>query len=292
MKKCLQILLLLIGAVTAAVCWLDVTRWIDPVSGFAQAGTIWVRYGAVIVVYLLACAVAALNRRKTGLQNQKNVVAAIAAWLCGAAYTVIGTLRLAKVFPVLQEALHAGKMYSTSAGQSLTMEFWTANGGDLIMGIFALLGAWTLFVQSDFWRNADQGQQPAGGVYFAATGLLYLCGLAFERFLTHTSSVYRVYHILQLFSVMIGLLFMLSMLRVCFFPETDRANVCVRNGLGCFYLCTCCEMVFSIFQWSRGLLPMGDWMNSILLGLTGLLGLAYSLPQINPEENMWESTAD
>lgn len=292
MKKCLQFLLVLIGAVTACVCWLDVTRWIDPVSGFAQTGTIWLRYGAVIVLYLLGAAVAVLSVRQPELRTRNSRTAAAAAWLCGAVYTVIGTLRLAKAFPALQEMLRAGQMYGTQSGQFLLQKFWSSSGNDVLMGVFALLGAWALFVQSDFWRNANRGQEPAGGVYFASAGLLYLCGLAFERFLTHTSSVYRVYHILQLFSVMVGLLFMLSLLRVCFFPETDRANGCVRNGLGCFYLCTCCELVFSIFQWSKGLLSVGELMNSILLGLTGLLGLIVSLHQIDPEKALESATAN
>lgn len=276
MKKSIQSLLILAGLGAAGICWLDVTYWIDPISGFPQKGGILVRYGALAALCLLAVLASMLSARGTAASGQKNNWSAVASGLCGIAYTVAGALRLANVIPALQTI-------TQSADSKLWLEMFRTNcGADVLMGVFALLSAWTLFAQCDFWHTAKAGESPVGGIYFAASGMLYLCGMAFERFLAHTSSMYRVYHIVQLLSVMIGLVFVLSLLRVCFFPETGRGRSCVRNGLICFYVCTCCELVFSIVQWTRGYVPLGDLLNSLILGMTGLLGLTYSLHQIDP----------
>lgn len=280
MKKSIQILLILAGLGTAGICWLDVTYWIDPISGFPQKGGILVRYGALMALCLLAGAASMLAARGTALSGRKNNWSAAASGLCGITYAVVGAFRLANVIPALQTILQ-------SADRKLWLEMFRTNcGADVLMGVFALLGAWTLFAQCDFWHTASAGESPVGGIYFAASGLLYLFGMAFERFLGHTSSMYRVYHIVQLLSVMIGLVFVLSLLRVCFFPETGRTRSCVRNGLICFYVCTCCELVFSTVQWARGYVPLGELLNSLILGMTGLMGLTYSLHQVDP--SVWD----
>lgn len=284
MKKCIQTLLILAGLGTAATCWLDVTYWIDPISGFPQIGGIAIRYGAIALLYVLAAAASMLTAKKISVSAQKNHWAALASGLCGVTYTVVGALRLAKVFPTLQSIMQVGSSQANGEMRWYWEAFRSACASDTCMGVLALLCAWTLFAQSDFWRTAKAGETPVGGIYFAASGLLYLCGMAFERFLAHTSSMYRVYHIVQLLSVMVGVVFMLSLLRVCFFPETGRGRSCVRNGLTCFYICTCCELVFSIVQWKRGYITLGDLLNSLALGMTGLLGLVYSLHQIDPEQ--------
>lgn len=286
MKKSIQSLLILAGLCTAGICWLDVTYWIDPISGFTQKGGILIRYGALAALCLLAVVASMLSAKGVVSSGQKNNWSAVASGLCGVAYTVAGALRLANVIPTLQTILQ-------SADRKLWMEmFRTSCGADILMGVFALLSAWTLFAQCDFWHAAKAGESPVGGIYFAASGMLYLCGMAFERFLAHTSSMYRVYHIVQLLSVMIGLVFVLSLLRVCFFLETGRGRSCVRNGLICFYVCTCCELVFSIVQWTRGYVPLGDLLNSLILGAIGLLGLTYSLHQIDPSAVNKKSNLD
>lgn len=286
MKKSIQFLLILVGLCTASICWLDVTYWIDPISGFPQKGGILIRYGALAALCLLAVVASMLSAKGVASSGQKNNWSAVASGLCGVAYTVAGALRLANVIPTLQTILQ-------SSDRKLWMEMSrTSCGVDILMGAFALLSAWTLFAQCDFWHAAKAGESPVGGIYFAASGMLYLCGMAFERFLAHTSSMYRVYHIVQLLSVMIGLVFVLSLLRVCFFPETGRGRSCVRNGLICFYVCTCCELVFSIVQWTRGYVPLGDLLNSLILGAIGLLGLTYSLHQIDPSAVNKKSNLD
>lgn len=284
MKTTIQSLLALVGVGTAVLCWLDVTHWIDPATSFPLVGSVWVRYGAILFLYLLAAAASLLAVRGNSRGKQPRHSMAVVSFLCGIACTATGVSRLIGAAPALQQWTQTVGASGGNLQYVIALFFHTC-GASVLMGAFALLCGWTMFVQSGFWRTMRPGEYPAGGLYFAASGLLYLCGLAFERFLAHTASIYRVYHILQLLSVMIALLFMLSLLRICFFPETDRARGCVRNGLACFYVCSCCELVFALVQWKNGQMTTGAWLDSLALGMVGLLGLTAALNLVDPEQS-------
>lgn len=285
MKTMIQALLALVGVGTAVLCWMDVTCWIDPHTSFPMVGSVWLRYGAILILYLMAAVASLVAVRGNARSKKPQYSMAVFSFLCGAACTATGVSRLIGAAPAIQQWSETMSQSGETGVPYAASLFIQICGGNVIMGIFALLCGWTLFVQSNFWRTMRPGEYPAGGLYFASSGLLYLCGLAFERFLAHTASIYRVYHILQLLSVMAALLFMLSLLRICFFPETDRAKDCVRNGLACFYVCSCCELIFSLVQWQKGQMATGVWLDSLALGMIGLLGLAAALNLVDPEQS-------
>ena len=289
MKKTIQILLMLTGLGTGVLCWLDATRWIDPATGFPTMGPVWVRYGAGLALFLLAAAASTLSVRHFSVMAKRSKSAAAAAMGSGVLCAVIGAFRLAKAFPNLQALVAAGKAIEGEGFQWYLVNFIQNCGGDTLMGVFALFFAWTMISQSVYWCVKSPGEYPSGGVYCAMSGILYLGGVAFERFLMNTSSVYRVYHVWQLLSIMLAVLFMLSLLRVTFFPETNREKSCTRNGLACFYGCTCCDAVFTMALWRMGgQVTMGNLLTSLLLGMIGLLGLAVAIRLIDPDQKFAE----
>ena len=284
MKKTMQMVLILIGLVTAVLNGMDAAFWLDPVSGFPLKGGLWLRYGGAALLFLLAAAVSLLAARHTADLIRKNNGIALAAALCGVIYALTGALHLAEAVPVMQR-LHA-------MGQLHAATVWSGCGGALFLAAAGCLGAWVLFTQSAFWHSAVPGEYPAGGVYVAVLVLLYPAGLAFERFLGHTSSIYRVYHIWQLLSVLLAMLFLLSLVRVSFYPETGRSRSCVRSGLAAFYSCTCCELVFTLCQWKQGLVGAETIADSLLLAAIGLVGLCCALHMIQPEAAQEKSHMD
>ena len=285
MKKMIQILLLLTGVGTGALCWLDATRWIDPATGFPTVGPVWVRYAAALVLFLLAVAASTLAVRHFSVMAKRSKSASAAAFGGGVICAVIGAFRLAKAFPNLQTLIVTGQAIEGEGFQWYLSNFVHNCGADTLMGVFALFFAWTLISQSVYWCIKRPGEYPTGGVYCAMSGILYLGGVAFERFLANTSSIYRVYHVWQLLSIMLAVLFMLSLLRITFFPETNREKSCTRNGIACFYGCTCCDAVFTLALWHMGgQITMGNLLTSLLLGMLGLLGLAVAIRLIDPDQ--------
>ena len=284
MKKTIQIVLVLVGLVTAALNGMDALFWLDPTSGFPLQGGLWLRYGGAAVLFLLAGAVSLLaSQRVADLIRKQNGIALTAA-LTGVIYALTSAMHLTEVVPVVQQ-LHAMGRLSASAVLS-------GCGGALFLAVAGCLGAWALFTQSAFWHSAVPGEYPAGGVYASVLMVLYPAGLAFERFLGHTSSIYRVYHIWQLLSVLLAMLFLLGLVRVSFFPETGRSRGCVRSGLAAFYSCTCCELVFTLCQWKQGLAGVAQAADSLLLAAIGLLGLCCALHMIAPEAARQKANMD
>ena len=275
MKMTIQIVLVLVGLVTAVLNTLDAVFWLDPVSGFPLQGGLWLRYGGAAVLFLLAAAVSLLAARRTADLIRKQNGMALTAAVCGVIYALTGALHLVEAVPVIQR-LHA-------MGQLNVAAVLSGCGGALFFAVAGCLGAWALFVQSAFWHSAVPGTYPAGGVYASVLMVLYPAGLAFERFLGHTSSIYRVYHIWQLLSVLLAMLFLLALVRVSFFPETGRSRSCVRSGLAAFYSCTCCELVFTLCQWKQGLAGVAQAADSLLLAAIGLMGLCCALHMVEPD---------
>lgn len=290
MKNSVRILLGLVGVCVAALCWVDATQWIDVATGFPQVGSAAMRYIAWLMLCVLAVLTSGLAVRRPAALAKRSWGIVAADMLAGVVYVAAGAFQLAKIAPNLQLILeNAALPYGYQDKMMHSVQFFVQTcAGDIALAVCAWIGAWTFFVQASYWGKDHKEEAPAGNIYFAMLGMLYPCVLALERFFTHTSSIYRVYHVLQLGSVMIVLIFQLSMLRVCFFPETGKARSCVRNGLLCFYTSSCCEFVFSLSQWKAGLLSSGELMVSGVFGAMGVLGLAYALQLINPDEKAYE----
>lgn len=286
MKNSIRILLGIVGVCVAALCWVDTTQWIDAATGFPQAGTAAMRYSAWFALFVLAVLASYLAVRRPAALSKRSYGIVTADVFVGIVYVAAGAFQLVKMVPNLQLMVeNAALPYGHQDKVVRSVQFFMQNcAGDIALAVCAWIGAWTFFVQALYWRKDHREQAPVGNIYFAILGMLYPCVQAMDRFFTHTSSIYRVYHVLQLGSVMIVLLFQLSMLRVCFFPETGKARSCVRNGLLCFYTSSCCEFVFSLSQWKSGLLSSGELMVSGVFGAMGILGLAYALQLINPDE--------
>lgn len=286
MKNSIRGLLVLVGLCAASLCWVDATQWVDAATGFPQVGSVWMRYGAWVVLCVLAVLASGLSARRPAALARRSWSIAVTEIFVSIVYTLAGVLHAAMTIPKIQLMLKNGTLiYNQQEKITQYIAFFAQNcAADSLIALFAWLGAWALGTQAVFWLKNHGDSEPAGGIYFGMLSILYPCALALERFFAHTSSVYRVYHILQLCSVMIVMLFLLSLLRICFFPETGKARSCTRNGLLCFYLGTCCEFVFSLAQWCVGRLAIGELAVSGVIGAIGVLGLVCALCCINPEE--------
>lgn len=274
MKTCIGILLLLAGVGGSAACWVDIAFYTDPVTGFAQVGSVWLRYGAVAVLLLLAQLASALAaRRPVGLDRAFPAAGAVSA-LAGAGYVIVGTLQLASVLPgAVQRFAEARPL-----GLRIQIRYMLSQGGvDMLLGALALLCGWSLLIQSRFWLQRGRGRTPACGMGFGMAGTLYLFVQTFARFAGNYASVYHFRLTVLVFSALAALLFLTSLLRVYYFPEQGNGRSVARCGLSAFYLCTCCELPQTAAAWLNGMAPLGDLLVSTVLGLTGLFGVVCAL---------------
>ncbi len=258
MKKTAGILLVLAGLCGAFAYWVDLMNFTDLEKGFVTTGSVWVRYGAVGALLLVAWLASRLAARRPESLERKNIAMALFSWLCGAAQAAFGALEIA---------------LGLTGGDAL----------QLALGALALFSAWWMLIQGIYWFGASPKAGPAGGVALGILGSVYFLLLTCMRFAKNASSFYRFAQTGQVFAALAALLFTTVLLRACLFPESGCGRRVYFSGMWAFYLCTCFELPQAVVRWMAGTTQLGDLALSAALGCFGLLGAAAALSALSGE---------
>ena len=251
---------LVLGLAMAGLHLADLLLWSEADTGFAAAGSVWLRY----IPWLAAFALPYLPARRAaaqpaGLQDTNKPLGVCMA-LTGAALLASGvaagnTARYAILYP---EVL------------SGSCPVWAA-WADLLLPIFA--GAWLLnYAVRAFSGFGLQRQRLGSSLLAGAVPLVFLWRLIW-RFQFAPASLCRMPCTLRVLSAAAALLLAVVLIKIFLVPGLPCGHTLYAAGTGAFLLCTGLELPQTLFEATRGMLTLPDLLTGIGIGLFGLCGL-------------------
>lgn len=251
---------LVLGLAMAGLHLADLLLWSEADTGFAAAGSVWLRY----IPWLAAFALPYLPARRAaaqpaGLQDTNKPLGVCMA-LAGAALLASGvaagnTARYAILYP---EVL------------SGSCPVWAA-WADLLLPIFA--GAWLLnYAVRAFSGFGLQRQRLSSSLLAGAVPLVFLWRLIW-RFQFAPASLCRMPCTLRVLSAAAALLLAVVLIKIFLVPGLPCGHTLYAAGTGAFLLCTGLELPQTLFEAARGMLTLPDLLTGIGIGLFGLCGL-------------------
>ena len=250
---------LVLGLAMAGLHLADLLLWSEADTGFAAAGSVWLRY----IPWLAAFALPYLPARRAaaqpaGLQDTNKPLGVCMA-LTGAALLASGvaagnTARYAILYP---EVL------------SGSCPVWAA-WADLLLPIFA--GAWLLnYAVRAFSGFGLQRQRLGSSLLAGAVPLVFLWRLIW-RFQFAPASLCRMPCTLRVLSAAAALLLAVVLIKIFLVPGLPCGHTLYAAGTGAFLLCTGLELPQTLFEATRGMLTLPDLLTGIGIGLFGLCG--------------------
>lgn len=258
MKKTATALVLLCAAVGGSAYALDLARATDLTTGFVTAGSLWVRYAAIgLVLLLMALAGWALIPKRPEPARRRSPLLAFWMLLCGMAFA--------------------------AAGGAGLLEYLHTPGIPKIHSILQLFTAiWFLLAAAS--RLGRVPGPPAGSVAWGILGSLSIYLLTVMRFGFKPSGLVRVAPTVQVFSALLALVFVSSLLRRLYLPRAACGRGLYFCGCAAFFLCTCLELPLTLAFLRAGLLTPAELLTSLALALVGVLGGACALALANRPE--------
>jgi len=243
MMKCIAgFLLLAAGGLAGVARWLDLVNFTDLQTGFVTAGSVWLRYGVLAALVVLAALAGRMAAARPARLESRCLWLAMPAFLGCAAFAVTGGLYL-------------------------------AGGKGFFDPLLCLLTALWLVVLGIGWAHKG-GEAPALGVGGAIAGTALFFVLTLQRFVQNYSSYHRAAPALRVFSALAALWFAAALVRATLFPHTGSGRRLAAGGLTAFYLCTCLELPQTVCLWMAGQSTVADLLQSAALAAVGLLGAA------------------
>ena len=238
------IAVLVLGLAAAVLHLADLLLWCDAATGFATAGSIWLRYipwlAALVLPYLPARRAAA---QPAGLQDTCKPLA-VCRGLAGAAIFASGFA----VSPVAMYTVQSPELFTADYPQ------WAA-WADLLLPIFC--GAWLLNYSRRAWSGFGLQRQRLGSQLFGGAVPLFFLWKLIWRFQFAPASLYRLPCALKVFLV----------------PGLPCGHTLFGAGTAAFLLCTGLELTQTLFEAAQGMLILPDLLAGIGIGLFGLCGL-------------------
>lgn len=250
MKRVAGYLLLAAGALAGFARWVDLVNFTDQTTEFVTEGSVWLRYGVLVVLLVAAALAALMGCRRPARCEQRNPVLGGLSFAVSAVFAALGGL-----------SIIAGAMGAQA---------------DLVIAAFSLAAAWWAASLGLSWLGKSY-QLPAGGVIggMAGTAVFYI--ITVQRFVQNYSSYYRVGPTMRVFSSMMALLFATALLRAVQYPASGVGRKLLFTGLGSFYLCTCMELPQALCSWMAGSTTIAQLAQSAALAVFGLLGAACAM---------------
>ena len=207
-------LVFVVGTALALGRGLDLGFWTDLESGLCIAGSVWLRYAALGIAVLVSLfAGRKLAREPKNLQEHCKPSGIVTA-MAGVFFTAAGFLRFA-------------------VGMT--------GAGSFVRAILEILcGQWLARLAKSWLRK---GWQPptksmASGIW--GTLVFYWCVLS--RFMENSSSWHRVSPTAQVWVLLGMLVFLSSLVRALWLPETSDGKALCASGLVAFVLGFCWEL--------------------------------------------------
>lgn len=261
--------LLLLGLLLAAIHTTDLLLWTDGQTGFAIAGSVWVRYA----LWLAALVLPYLPARRAAAQP--------------AALSDTN-------FPLGICMLFAGGLLAGGGLTSLPTAWYVAQYPYLFTS-YPLFAAWAdvvLPVLGGLWllvygvRGLTGFGLQRGHIGSAALGaVLPLCMLwrLVWRFQFVPASLERLPCTLRVLSAVAALLFAVVLLKVFLVPGLPCGHTLFAAGSACFLLCTCLELVQTLLEAVRGMLILPDLLTGLGIGMLGLCGFVCAWAACGPD---------
>lgn len=251
MKRIATILVMLTAALSGILYWLDLSRCMDPVSGFITAGPLMVRYlvmGAVLALCGLASLL--LAARRPAVLNRRSLPIGICCILSSIAFAVCGGLGL------------AGSAQLSGSYKILNLLF-------LVSALWLMLAGLS--------RLVSTVQPPTTSALWGVLGTISLYLLTVVRFGTRPTGLARVAPAVQVFAVLMALLFLTALVRGVYLPGARCGRWLYFTGMSAFFLCACLELPQTLFFWGVGTSGIDQLAIGAALGLLGVLGAVCAL---------------
>lgn len=193
---------------------IDLTFWTDAETGLCVAGPVWLRYAALAAVVGIAVAAGRGSQPKPDALRGRCIPSGVAALAAAVCYGETAVLRILW--------MHSSVVMLLRAVLEALCAFW-------------MLGLGLSWLRKD-WKAPTRSLTPAvlGSVIF------YWCVLA--RFMENSSSWHRVSPTAQVWVLLGMLVFLSSLVRALWLPETSDGKALCASGLAAFVLGFCWEL--------------------------------------------------
>ena len=251
---------LVLGLAMAGLHLADLLLWSEADTGFAAAGSVWLRY----IPWLAAFALPYLPARRAaaqpaGLQDTNKPL--------GVCMALAGAALLASGVAAGNAARYAILYPEVLSGSCPVWAAWA----DLLLPIFA--GAWLLnYAVRAFSGFGLQRQRLGSSLLAGAVPLVFLWRLIW-RFQFAPASLCRMPCTLRVLSAAAALLLAVVLIKIFLVPGLPCGHTLYAAGTGAFLLCTGLELPQTLFEAARGMLTLPDLLTGIGIGLFGLCGL-------------------
>ena len=193
---------------------IDLALFTDAETGLCTMGSVWLRYAALAVAAGTAVAAGRCSRPNVRALQGHCLPSAIAALAGAVCFAAAGLLRILW--------LNGSILMQVRGVLELLCAFWLA----------CLSRSW----MGRNWRAPTRSLVPAvlGSVVF------YWCVLA--RFMENSSSWHRVASTAMVWQLLAGLVFLSSLVRALYLPDTAGGDTFCAGALAAFALCLCWEL--------------------------------------------------
>lgn len=246
MKRIATILVMLAGVVSGILYWVDLRCCMDPATGFITAGRPVARY-LVMGTVLALCGLASLllAARRPAAMARRSLPMGICCILSSIAFAVCGGLGLAGSAPL--------------------------SGSYKILNLLFLVSALWLML-AGLSRLVSPVRPPTTSALWGVLGTVSLYLLTVVRFGTRPTGLARVAPAVQVFAVLMALLFLTALVRGVYLPGARCGRWLYFTGMSAFFLCACLELPQTLFFWGMGTSGIDQLAIGATLGLLGVLG--------------------
>ena len=206
------ILSILLGVLRAA----DLAFGTDAVTGLCVVGSVWWRYLALGIVVLAAVLVGRTQPSRSEAVRSRRPLAGILAF--------VGAV-----------------CFLAAAGAQIALGAASGLGGFVRCILECLCSAW-LSTMGRSWLSPNEWKKPFGGLYLAMAGSLLFYWNVLLRFMENSSSWHRVSPTAQVWVLLGMLVFLSSLVRALWLPETSDGKALCTSGLAAFVLGFCWEL--------------------------------------------------
>lgn len=245
-------LILLTILLCAAAYWVDLLVYTSQATGFVEQGSVWVRYGIVLVPVGLAFAgLLSLGPRSIAVFRVRNPFLGVAFSVVGLAGLVFGGLTL----------------WLSSSSFSLL---------NVIMGVlFLWFGVWMLLTAYQMFTQKKPS--PTQGAFWGMLAASPFCVLTVQRVLVKPASLYRIAPMVRIFSALFIMLWVGMLLRALYIAMI-RSRVRWMYLFGMFsFLFGLLEAVQCVYDARYATIAPLDLAQGILMALMGTGAVCVSL---------------
>lgn len=251
---------LVCGLLLAAVHTADLLLWTETETGFATAGSVWLRYGVWLAALIVPYGVSRWAAPQPAALSDRNLPLGLGMILSGLLLVVSGAL----TFPAAQLVTQYPALFVSYP--------LTAAWADVITPLLG--GLWLAAYGAKSLVGFGIRQSGLGHPLPAVVLPLCMLWRLVWRFQFVPASLQRLPCNLRVLSAVAALLFAVVLLKVFLVPGYACGHTLFAAGTGCFLLCTGLELPQTLFEAAQGMLTTPDLLTGLGLGAFGLCGLA------------------